>query len=217
MLIAYWGVDALVAALPDSQLNALPFLKSLHIDAGILAFSFGLSLLTGIVFGLAPALQSSRPDLNEVLKEGGRNTAGGAGHRLRSALVMTEIALGRGAAGWRRTDDEEPAAVVAVKRRIQSRKRIDDECRLAARRNTTTSTGRSIFYDQLKERVQSLPGVNGAGTVNILPLQGGNTTRFNVEGDPIPPPGQEIEANIRTVDESYFQTLGVPICGGTRV
>ena len=59
----------------------------------ILGFSFGLSLLTGIVFGLAPAIQSSRLDLNEVLKEGGRNTSGGARQRLRSALVMTEIAL----------------------------------------------------------------------------------------------------------------------------
>ena len=72
LLIAYWGVPALVAVLPQSQLNAMPFLKSLHLDAGILAFSFGLSLLTGLVFGLAPAVQSSRLDLNEVLKEGGR-------------------------------------------------------------------------------------------------------------------------------------------------
>ena len=93
LLIAYWSVAGLITMLPESQLNALPFLKSLHLDGSILAFSFGLSLLTGIVFGLAPALQASRPDLNEVLKEGGRNTAGGAGHRLRSALVMSEIAL----------------------------------------------------------------------------------------------------------------------------
>ena len=93
LLIAYWSVGGIVAIMPASQLNALPFLNTLHIDGSILAFSFGLSLLTGIVFGLAPALQSSRLDLNEVLKEGGRNTSGGAGHRLRSALVMTEIAL----------------------------------------------------------------------------------------------------------------------------
>jgi len=88
-----WSVGGLVAALPETQLNALPFLKSLHLDTSILAFSFGLSLLTGIIFGLAPALQSSRLDLNEVLKEGGRSSAGGAGHRLRNALVMSEIAL----------------------------------------------------------------------------------------------------------------------------
>src|SRR4029079_2255638 len=93
LLVAYWGIGALVAVMPEAQLNALPFLKSLRIDAGILGFSFGLSLLTGIVFGLAPALQSSHPDLNETLKEGGRSSAHGIGQRLRSTLVMTEIAL----------------------------------------------------------------------------------------------------------------------------
>jgi putative ABC transport system permease protein len=70
------------------------------------------------------------------------------------------------------------------------------------------------FQDQLRERVQALPGVSGAGTVNILPLQPGNTTVVNVEGDPIPPPGQELEANIRTVSDNYFQTLGVPVISG---
>jgi putative ABC transport system permease protein len=70
------------------------------------------------------------------------------------------------------------------------------------------------FYRNLMERLESLPGVSGAGMVNILPLLGGNTTRFNVEGDPIPPPGQEIEANFRVASESYFQTLGVPLVKG---
>jgi putative ABC transport system permease protein len=70
------------------------------------------------------------------------------------------------------------------------------------------------FHDQLRERVQSLPGVTGAGAVDNLPLQGGNTTRFKIEGDPTPAPGQEIEANFRVVNETYFQTLGVPIIAG---
>jgi putative ABC transport system permease protein len=213
LLIAYWGVSGLVAALPDNQLNALPFLKSLHIDLGILAFSFGLSLLTGIVFGLAPALQSTRLDLNEVLKEGGRNTAGGSGHRLRGALVMTEIALavvllvGAG------------LMMKSLLHLLQSNVGFNPEKLLtmsvvppAAK---YTDANRQIeFFDQLRQRVQALPGVSGAGSVNILPLQGGNTTRVNVEGDPIPPPGQETEANNRTIDESYFQTLGVPLVAG---
>src|SRR5258705_2725178 len=93
LFVAYWGVRTRCVAVPESQLNALPFLKSLRIDKNILAFSFVLSFLTGMVFGLAPAIQSSRFDLNEVLKEGGRNMSAGAGHRLRSALVMSEIAL----------------------------------------------------------------------------------------------------------------------------
>ena len=70
------------------------------------------------------------------------------------------------------------------------------------------------FNDQLRQRVQSLPGVSAAGTVNILPVNAGNTTRFFVDGDPIPAPGEEIEANIRTVSDDYFTALGVPVLAG---
>jgi predicted permease len=213
LLIAYWGVDALVASLPDSQINSLPFLKSLHIDARILGFSFGLSLLTGITFGLAPALQSSRLDLNEVLKEGGRASSAGPRQRLRSALVMTEIALavvllvGAG------------LMMKSLLRLLQANLGFNPEnvltMTVALPPAKYTEANRQVsFHEQLKERVQSLPGVKGTGTVNILPLQGGNTTRFIVEGDPVPPPGQEIEANIRNVDETYFQTLGIPLVAG---
>ena len=213
LLIAYWGVPALVASLPQNQLNAMPFLKSLSINGGILGFSFALSLLTGIVFGLAPALQSSRLDLNEVLKEGGRNMSAGVGQRLRSAMVVTEIALavvllvGAG------------LMMKSLFRLLQTNIGFNTE-------NLLTMTvvlppakymqpnQQIAFNDQLRERVQSLPGVAGAGTVNILPLQAGNTTRFYVDGDPVPPPGQEIESNIRTVSDDYFKALGVPLLAG---
>ncbi len=213
LLIAYWGVDALVATMPDSQLNAMPFLKSLRIDSSILAFSFGLSLLTGIVFGLAPAIQSSRPDLNEVLKEGGRTTAGGARHRLRSVFVTTQIALA-------------VVLLVGAGLMMKSLLRLLESNVGFNPQNVLTMTvalpapkyadldKQVSFFDQLNESVQSLPGVTGAGTVNVLPLQGGNTTRFYIDGDPVPPPGQEIEANIRVVDHTYFQTLGVPVIAG---
>ena len=213
LVVAYWGVKGLVAVLPDSQLSTLPFLTSLQIDAPILAFSVGLSLLTGIVFGLAPALQSSRLDLNEVLKEGGRASSGGARQRLRSGLVMTEIALA-------------VVLLIGAGLMMKSLLRLLDANVGFNPENVLTVTvtlpapkytdpGKQVlFYEQLNDRVESLPGVNNTGTVNILPLQGGNTTRFYVDGDPVPPPGQEIEANIRVVDESYFQTLGVPIIAG---
>ena len=213
LLIAYWGVDALVATLPDTQLNALPFLKSLRIDSTILAFSVGLSLLTGIIFGLAPAIQASRPDLNEVLKEGGRNAAGGAKHRLRSVLVTTEIAMavvllvGAG------------LMMKSLLRLLQSNVGFNPQNVLtmtivAPPAKYNDGPKQNAFFDQLQQRVQSLPGVNGAGTVNVLPLQGGNTTRFYVEGDPVPAPGQETEANLRVINESYFEALGVPIIAG---
>ena len=213
LLIAYWGVGALVAALPENQLNALPFLKTLQIDGRVLAFSCGLSLLTGLVFGLAPALQSSRLDLNEVLKEGGRNTSGGVGHRLRSTLVMTEIALAVVLLVGAGLMMKSLVRLLQANVGFKTQNLLTMTVVLPAGKYAD-ATRQVNFYDQLKERVQSLPGVNGAGTVDNLPLQGGNTTRFIVEGDPIPPAGQEIEANFRVVSESYFQTLGVPIIAG---
>ncbi len=213
LLIAYWGVPALVSAIPQQQLIAMPFLKSLHLDSGILAFSFGLSLLTGLVFGLAPALQSSRLDLNEVLKEGGRHASANASHRLRSAMVVTEIALavvllvGAG------------LMMKSLFRLLQTNVGFNTENVLTmtvvlppAKYNDPNQ--QVSFNDQLHERVQSLPGVAGVGTVNILPLNGGNTTRFYIDGDPVPQPGKEIESNVRTVSDNYFKALGVPLLAG---
>lgn len=213
LLIAYWGVPALVASIPQNQLNAMPFLKSLGLDTGILAFSFGLSLLTGLVFGLAPALQSSRLDLNEALKEGGRQTSSGASHRLRSAMVVAEISLAvvllvgaglmmKSLLRLLQTDiGFKPENVLTMTVVLPPSKYNDPNQQIN-------------FNDQLRQRVQSLPGVTGAGTVNILPLNPGNTTRFYVEGDPVPQPGKETEANIRTVSDDYFKSLGVPLLAG---
>ncbi len=213
LLIALWGVPALVAVLPQSQLNAMPFLKSLNIDASILAFSFGLSLLTGLIFGLAPALQSSKLDLNEALKEGGRQTSAGSGHRLRSAMVVSEIALavvlliGAG------------LMMKSLLRLLQTNIGFQTENLLtmtviAPPTKYTEDNQQISFNDQLRQRVQALPGVAGVGTVNILPVNSGNTTRFFIDGDPVPAPGKETEANIRTVSDDYFKTLGVPLLAG---
>jgi len=213
LLIAYWGVPALISWIPQNQLNAMPFLRSLGLNTGILAFSFGLSLLTGLVFGLAPALQSSRLDLNEALKEGGRQTSASTSQRLRSVLVVGEIALAvvllvgaglmmKSMLRLLQTDiGFKPENVLTMTVVLPPSKYTDP--------NQQTN-----FNDQLRQRVQSLPGVTGAGTVNILPLNPGNTTRFYVEGDPVPQPGKETEANIRTVSDDYFKSLGVPLLAG---
>jgi len=213
VLIGFWGVDAIVAALPDNQLNAMPFLKSLRLDAGVLAFAFALSMLTGIVFGLAPALQASRLDLHEVLKEGGRASVGGVRQRLRGALVVTEIALavvllvGAGLmlkSLWR---------LMQVNLGFDPNNLLTMTIVLPA--SKYTEPGRILnFHEQLQTRLSVLPGVMGAGTVDILPLTQGNTTRFIVEGDPVPPPGQDTEANFRIINASYLPTLGVPLLQG---
>lgn len=213
LLIARWGIDGLVAVLPQTQLNALPFLNNLHVDGGILAFACGLSLVTGVVFGLAPALQTARLDLQEALKEGGRSASSSGRQRLRSTLVVTEIALavvllvGAG------------LMMKSLLRLLQVNLGFNPEnvltMTVALPASKYSEPQRRIqFHTALQERISALPGVSGVGAVNILPLTGGNTTRFTIEGDPAPPPGQEIEANIRVSDEHYFQTLGVPLLAG---
>ncbi|HYW73187.1 MAG TPA: ABC transporter permease, partial [Pyrinomonadaceae bacterium] len=213
LLLAYWGTVALVSMLPPNQISALPFLAHLKIDARMLGFSFGLSVVTGMIFGLAPALQSSRLELTGVLKEGGRNTSGSVSQRLRSGLVMTEIALavvllvGAG------------MLLKSLLRVLQTDPGFNPENILTMTvvlpaEKYTESNSQINFEDQMQQRLRTLPGVASVGTVNLLPLQPGNTTRVTVEGDPIPPPGQEPEANIRTVSDDYFRTLGVPLVAG---
>jgi putative ABC transport system permease protein len=213
LFIAYWGVPALVASIPSNQLIAMPFLRGLTLNAGVLGFSFALSLLTGLVFGLAPALQSSRLDLNEVLKEGGRNASAGASHRLRSAMVVTEIALavvllvGAG------------LMMKSLLRLLQTNVGFKTDNVLTMTvilppAKYTDPNQQVAFNEQLRERVKSLPGVVDAGTVDRLPLNAGNTTRFYVDGDPVPAPGKEIEANIRVASDDYFKALGIPLLAG---
>ena len=213
VFLAYGGTRALVALLPANQINALPFLANLHIDARILIFSFGLSALTGMIFGLAPAIQASRPQLTGILKEGGRNASAGSGHRLRTAFVVTEIALavvllvGSG------------LLLKSLFRLLNTSPGFNPENILtmtvvlpATKYNDANS--QINFQDQLNQRIAALPGVSDVGTVDILPLQPGNTTIVYVEGEPLPPPGQETEANIRVVSDSYFKTLKVPLIEG---
>jgi putative ABC transport system permease protein len=164
-------------------------------------------------FGLAPAITASRPQLTGVLKEGGRNASAGSGHRLRTAFVVTEIALA-------------VVLLVGSGLLLKSLFRLLNTSPGFNPENTLTMTvvlpatkyteanNQINFQDQLSERISALPGVSANGTVNILPLQPGNTTRVYVEGEPVPPPGQELEANIRTVSDSYFQTLQVPLVEG---
>lgn len=213
VLIAYWGVDALVAMMPANQLNAMPFLKSLHLDASVLTFAFGLSLLTGIVFGLAPALQTAKVDLHEALKEGGRTSASATRQRLRSGLVVTEIALavillvGAG------------LLMKSLVRLMQTNLGFDPTnvltLNLVLPPSKYTEPNRIInFYEQLQTRVANLPGVTKIGMIDRLPLLPGNTTKFIVEGDPVPPPGQETEAYYRVPNTNYFTALGIPLIKG---
>jgi len=212
-LVALWGIDALRAANPGDAARFAPGWHQLGLNFTVLAFTLGLSLLSGIVFGLAPALQVSNPNLNDSLKEGTRQTSGRS-HGLRSSLVVFEIALslvllvGAGLAvrtflALLKTDPGfNPDNLLTLNLVLPSAKYTDEPKRAA-------------FYDDLLQRVKSTPGVESAAAVNFLPLGGSNSSdAYLVEGVPEPPPGQENLGRYRVCTPDYFQTMGIRLVKG---
>jgi putative ABC transport system permease protein len=210
---AWIGIKALVAISPRDLIS----LQSVGLNVSVLLWTFGVSLLTGIVFGLAPALHISRLNLNDSLKEGGKSESAQAGgsRRLRSALVVSEIAL----------------AVVLLASAgllIKSFVRLQQVDRGFNTDNILTMVVRLPdagyskdpqivnFFVQAMERIRSLPSVRSAGVINFLPLYGGlgSATGFKIEGRPEPPPGQGPSTDVRVVDAGYFETMGIPLLRG---
>ena len=213
VLVAFWGIDALRAANPGEAAKFAPGWYQLGINAPVLVFTLGLSFLSGLVFGLAPAWQVSKPDLNNALKEGGRQTTDRS-HRLRSSLVVFEVALslvllvGAGLlarsflALLKTSPGFNPDKVLTMNLVLPGAKYKEEPQRTA-------------FYRDLVQRVNALPGVESAAVVNYLPLGGANSSDdYLVEGAPEPPPGQENDGRYRVCSADYFQTMGIPILKG---
>ena len=213
VLIGFWGIDALRAANPGEASRFAPGWYQLGINAPVLLFTLGLSLVSGIVFGLAPALQASKTNLNDSLKEGGRQTSGSS-HRLRSSLVVFEFALSlvllvgagllaRSFLALVKTDPGfNPDHVLTMNLVLPSAKYKDKAARAA-------------FYDDLVQRVKTQPGVESAAVVNYLPLGGSNSSdSYLVEGEPEPAPGDENDGRYRVASPDYFRTMGISIVRG---
>lgn len=213
LVLAHWGVDALISAIPDNLLNFMPYLRGVKIDGYALAFTAMLSLVVSLLFGLVPALQSAKTDLQSVLKEGGKTSASSARQGLRNGLVVAEVAL---------------ALVLLVSAGLMVRSlwgliNVDPGFN-PQNLLTFTFTLPPAAYDsnekiivtrqQLMSRLAAIPGVQGAAMVGTLPLIGGNTTRFYPTSQPKPAPGDDVEANIRDVSANYFSVMGVRLIAG---
>jgi putative ABC transport system permease protein len=213
LLLAQWGVDVLIAMIPDNMLNFMPYLRGLELDSRTLAFTGGLALLTSFVFGLAPAIQASKLDLQAVLKEGGKTSAGVTRHRLRNLLVVCEIALALVLLIGAGLMMKSLLQLLQVDPGFNPKNLLTFNISLPA---TKYDQNEKVFTfdDQLIERLEALPAVRGAAMVNVIPLIGGNTTRFYVAGQPRPAPGSETEANLREVSANYFSVMEVPLIAG---
>jgi putative ABC transport system permease protein len=208
LLLAKWGLGALLSLAPQD----LPRVKDVTLDGRVVLFTLLVTLLTGVIFGFVPALQASRPKLNETLKEGGRGTTGGH-HRVRGALVVAEVALalvllvGAGLLihSFYRLQQVNPGFntrnALAVTLSLPGKKYSKDD-------------QQSAFYTQLLEKVSALPGVSSVGATQALPIQGDFLLGFNIQGRPPDAPGEDHSTNYYAVSSDYFKAMGIPLVRG---
>ena len=210
---AWLGIKALVLISPRDLVS----LQSVGLNVTVLLWTLGVSLLTGVIFGLAPALHISRLNLNDSLKEGGKSESAQASgsRRLRSALVVSEIALAVVLLASAGLLIKSFVRLQQVDRGFQTENILTMVVRLPAARYPDDPQV-VTFFNQALERVRTLPGVRSAGMVNFLPLYGGlgSNTGFKILGRPEPPPGQAPSTDVRVADAGYFPTLGIPLLRG---
>jgi putative ABC transport system permease protein len=213
LLIAQWGVKIILAISPE---NTIPRTGEIRLDNRVLLFTAAVSLLTGILFGLLPSLQASRPDLQDALKETGQTSHGTAGGRywLRGGLLVAEIALtlvlltGAGLlirSFWqlhRVATGFDYVNVLTFNVGLSSGKYPDYEQQIR-------------FYRQVRERLSALPRVQGVGLTMRLPLNsGGMSVGFLAEGQPALPRSQWPGMDVAVVDADYFRTMKIPLLQG---
>jgi putative ABC transport system permease protein len=210
LLLAIWAVSWLVSLSRDT----IPRVNEISIDPKVAGFTLLVSVVTGVLFGLAPALQVSKQDLTDSLKESGRTTAGLRKNRLRSALVISEVAFSlvllvgaglmiRSFAKLNQVDPGfNPDRVLTLGVSLLRNKYPTDEqvAQVCA---------------QILERAAAAPGVVSAGAISELPLSGSNTNdNFTIEGRPVIPKEAEPLTEYRVVTPRYFQSMGVPLLAG---
>jgi putative ABC transport system permease protein len=219
LLLAMWGIEALKALLPGSvsipDANAEVLLTSVGIDAQVLAFTVVASLVTGILFGLAPAVAAGRTDVNEALKKTGRSMAvsqRGFRRLLVSGEVAVAVVLLIGAAlmivsfyNLRQVNPGfQAAGVLTMKMELPT----DTKYRKRSEQ--------AVFYAEVLRRVGTLPGVRAAAFSEVLPMDSATyeTTSFLVEGRPPLPGGRRLPAELSEVSPDYFKTMGIPLIRG---
>ena len=215
-LLAVWGVDWLTTLLAGNSSSftvRLPRLSEIKIDGMALGFTLAVSLATSLLFGLAPALAASKPDVHQTLKESGRGGAGGR-RRLRETLVVAELALALVTLIGAGLLMNSFLKLQAVDPGFNPRNLLSMTVSLAGA-SQYVGPAREAFYRRLTDRLTSLPGVESVSAINHLPLAGDWWgTSIVIEGRPLPPPGQEIIVIYRVSRPGYFQAMGVPLRAG---
>ena len=211
VLLASWGVKLLSSAATGN----IPRAAEISVDGRVLGFTILISLLTGVVFGLVPALQASKTNLNDTLKDASRGTTGSLRrNRVRSALVIVEVALSL-------------VLLIGAGLFIRSFVRLQNvetgfnpQNLLVANISLTPSrysqpTQRGAFYRRLSEELASLPGVVSVGAAQSLPLTGSDArSPVAIDGRPVIPIGERPIVSVNIIASDYFRTMGIPLLQG---
>jgi putative ABC transport system permease protein len=211
LLLAWWGTKALIALSPPALMN----LRDVSVNLPVLGFTLGVALLTGIVFGLVPALEATRFDLQDSLKEGGKNIGGSIrSHRVRNLFVVIQVALAL-------------VLLVGAGLLVKSLNRLQSvdpgynpkqllTMRVSLPTRKYDSDGKILsFFQQAVTQMQTMPGVEAAGAINSFPFTGLYPgTSMEIEGRPPLPPGQTLTTGICVTDANYFQVMQIPLKRG---
>jgi putative ABC transport system permease protein len=180
----------------------------------VLAFTLGASVLTGIVFGLAPALRASRPNLVEALKEGGNSAMSAHGRRSRDLLIVAEVSLAMALLAGTGLLIRSFFNIASVDPGFKIENLLTMQVWLPETRYTE-SHQIAEFYRQVLERLARIPGVESAGAINFLPLTGwGDTVSFTIEGRAAPDPADEPVADYCVIDPNYFRAMEISLLAG---
>ncbi len=211
LTLATWGVRILVALIPKDT----PRIEEITLDYRVVFFTLGVSILTGLLFGLAPALQAAKSDLNESLKEAGRGTGQSpARQRLRNALVVSEVALAL-------------VLLIGAGLMIKSLQRLHDmspgfspqqlmtmRIALPGSKYEKFSQGQA-FFEELFDRLQARPEVKSVGAINLLPFGGGGGDRsFFIEGRTVSKHEESPDEQVRFISAEYFNAMEIPVLKG---
>ncbi len=215
LLLGQWGIELIRGNMPPDIERFIAGWQQIRLDGRTFAFTMAVAIAAGIISGLAPALQGSRPNLNETLKEGGRGSTAGRGRRrLRSILLVGEVALalillvgaGLMVRGVRALLDVNqnfaPESLLTLHFELPDSKYRD----MPARR---------VFYEETLRQMQAIPRVQSASISTHIPYgDGGETRFFTIEGQPVPAANEYRVAHIQTISPNYFQAMRVRLRDG---
>ena len=210
LIMSFWGVKSLVSIMPAW----FPRADEIAVNGRLLLYILGLCLISGLIFGLAPAISASRSDIYSSLRETGRTGTPGAGHgRLRKTFVIAEISLAlvlliaagllvKASVRMQRVDlGFQPNGLLTARITLPEYQYQD-------------STSIIPFFQELVTDLASVPGVTSAGATSLLPMDGGNGTFYTIEGEPEPEKGKELVAQFRVITPDYLETIGTPLKDG---